>query len=295
MIIRPAYPDEISRAGLFLEGHPVPSGANYILGVKEHPVERIAGTAPWWEANCGEGTAQVKSLRFVLAFPESPEPAVLREILAALETAGRETGATHLHADFSLPATHPLFHILTAEGFSIDRTDRCFQVPGGDVKDRTFRIFARLEPRIPADWKTTSIRGHDPEAIFKIVGSHGLMPRQQFSKYWDGASKERFEEAHSRVLMRGDEMLGVILVTRRAESKLHVQVEAVNPEHTALSSVISTALRNDSFRNCPEGFPDFFTFRADSSKHLQTGNSALRHGGTESESRHFLKRKIIGP
>ncbi len=293
MIIRPAYPDEISRAGLFLEGHPVPSGAGYVLGLKEHPVERIAVAVPWWEATCGEGSAPEKTLRFFLGCPNGLDPDVLKEILAALVTAGRERAVTYLHTDFSLPAAHPLFRQLTETGFTIDRTDRCFHVPGKEVKERTFRIFGRLGARVPADWKAASIRGHDPEAVFKIVGSHGLMPPQQFSKYWDGASKERFEEAHSRVLMRGDEILGVILVTRRGESELHVHVEAVNTEYAALSSLISTTLRNDLFRNCAEGFPEVFTFRADSSMHLQTGNSALRHGGTEDEPMHFLKRRIL--
>lgn len=41
MLIRPAYPDEIGRAHSFLNGHPVPQKASFLVGVEEQPVERI--------------------------------------------------------------------------------------------------------------------------------------------------------------------------------------------------------------------------------------------------------------
>ncbi len=41
MLIRPAYPDEISRAQSLLNGHPVPQEASFLVAVEEQPVERI--------------------------------------------------------------------------------------------------------------------------------------------------------------------------------------------------------------------------------------------------------------
>ncbi len=67
------------------------------------------------------------------------------------------------------------------------------------------------------------------------------------------------------------------------------------PETSSLSPLISIAMRNASCANCPEGFPKIFTFRADSEKHLETANTALRNGGKELKPKHFLKRKIKSP
>ena len=80
-------------------------------------------------------------------------------------------------------------------------------------------------------------------------------------------------------------------MTQRSERELHIHVEASAPEYATQSGLISATLRNASFSQCAEGFPEVFTCRADSEKHLQTANTALRQGGTELPARHFLCKK----
>jgi hypothetical protein len=118
------------------------------------------------------------------------------------------------------------------------------------------------------------------------------MSPQQFQHYWNGASRERFEDDYSWVVIAEGEIIGLFLITRRGEGELHVHVEAACAAFSNQSALISACLRNASFSRCAEGFPRIFSCRADAEKHGQTGNSALRHGGIEGPPRHFLKKAL---
>ncbi len=296
MLIRPAFPDELSRAKLLLEDHPIPSNAGFLVGVKQRPVERIVAAIPWWPLHSDHPGDGKKIIRFHLSFPgQANAIEQVPETVARLEEIAAEHHSTSLQTDFPLKSTNPLYQRLIDCGFEIARTERYLSAPGEQARQRTLRLYRRFKRRIPTDWKTESIRGQDPEKIFEIVAAHGLLPRHRFLALWNPANRERFEEAYSIVLTCGEDILGLYLLSQRDEHELHIHVEAVNPKYTSLSPLISVAIRNAFCTNCPEPFPEIFTFRADSEKHIQTFNTALRNGGEELEPRHFLKRKIKEP
>ena len=293
--IRPAYADELGRARALLEGHPVPPSAAFIVAVKEHPVERLLAAVPCWLSPEAEGPDPARQLRFHLGSPSANglNPELLALLLEQLEARATSEHASALATDFSLPEAHPLFTHLRAQGFEICKTDRVFAVPGEVVKSRTQRIHARLGEKLPQTWRLESIRGQDPEKLYAVVAAHGLMSRQQFQQYWNGANRERFEAEYSWVVLAEAEVLGLLLVSQQGEDELHIHVEAVSPGHHAQSRLLSASLRHASFSRCAAGFPKKFTCRADAIQHRQTGNSALRHGGEEGPPRHFLRKPMF--
>lgn len=289
MILRPAFPDELGRARALVDGHPMPAAGAFLLLVKEQPVERILTAIPWWLVPGPDG--QLASLRFFLSGSGTGVSDHLATILSQLETLARQHEAAALFTDFPLPENHPLFLPLIAHGYGICLTDRHFSVPGA-AKTRDLRIYERLRHRIPPQWRIAGIRGQDPQQLFALAAAHSLISPQQFQNYWNGANRERFEDDYSCVLLAGEEIIGLFLVTRRGEDELHIHVEAASPAHAAQSPLISACLRQASFSRCPEGFPRIFTCRADSEKHRQTGNTMLRHGATEGPPRHFLRKLL---
>jgi hypothetical protein len=288
MTIRPAYPDELGRAQALLDGHPVPKQAAFLVAVREQPVERILAVIPWWPQ---AGEDEAPQLRFHLS-RSGLEAEILEEILQQLDALALEQNASALLTDFSLAEAHPLYLALSARGYEVCQTDRYFTVPGEIVKSRSLRIYQRLGPRIPPPWRIETLRGQDPEKLFALVAAHRLMSPQQFQNYWNGASRERFEADYSCVVLEEDEIIGLFLITQRGDDELHIHVEAASPARAAQSALISASLRNASFSRCPAGFPKVFTCRADSEKHRQTGNTALRQGGTEAAPRHFLRKRL---
>lgn len=291
-MIRFSYPDELPRIQSILAGSPVPGNAQFIVSVKEQPVERILAAVAWW-LEAGDADAPpgaIFSLHAAGAVDLGDED--LQALLAAVEDAARKEGAHRLLARFSVPEKHPLFQKLTSLGYASVKFDRHFIVPGEIVKSRSIRIYRRVAPRIPEGWKVESIKGHCAEAVFALVAQHGLMPQHEFMNYWDASNRERFEDEYSCVAFEGDTMIGAFLLTRRGEAELHIHVEAVATEKMAVSHLVAAALRNFSFSHCVEGFPKVFSWRADSDRHQQTANSALRQGGEERPPQHFLSKSL---
>ena len=295
MIIRPAYSDELGRAKARLEGHPVPAHAQFLVGMKETPVERIVAAFPYWKppSRSSQGSDSASLLHFHLGLSaNSCDAALLDDLLPQLESQAQAASCSALRLDTPLVKEHPLFTTLTERGFTIAQTDRTFSVPGEIVKSRSLRIYERLALKLPSHWSLTSLRGQDPEKLFAFAAQHSLISPQAFQNYWNTGSREHFEDAYSKVLLDGEAIIGLFLVTQRGDRELHIHVEACAPEYAAQSGLISATLRNASFSQCAEGFPEVFTWRADSEKHQQTANTALCQGGTELPLRHFLQKTL---
>lgn len=292
LIIRPSYDDEIARAKSLLGGHAIPNHAQFYVAINDTPVERIVAAIPYWQSP-RPGDDECSQMNFHLGLPmEKCSAPFLEDLLPHLIAKAKESDLCSLRLDISLPDQHPLFDLLSEQGFTIAQTDRTFSVPGDIVKNRSIRIYQRLEKKIPSSWSISSIRGQDPEKLFKFAAQHGLISPQVFQNYWNTGSREHFEEAYSKVLLNGETIIGLFLVTQRGDHELHVHVEASCPDYSAQSGLIAATLRNASFSACAEDFPKIFTWRADSDKHLQTANTAIRQGGTELAQRHFLTKKI---
>lgn len=289
VIIRPAFPDELARARTLLNGHPVPQTVEFLVAVKEHPVERLVGAIPWWRVPRGD-TENSAALRFHLSLSTSIAEESLLEVLHQLEEHARKNQLCAILTDFSLPKDDPLFLQLTARGYDIVQTDRYFSMPGDPGNQRTKKLYQRAKRKIPARWKIESIRGHSPEKIYALVGQQNLMTLQQFQSFWNTASPEHFEENYSCVVVDGEQLIGAFLVTERGVRELHIHVDVVSPERKVHSGLITIAMRNFTSCACPDGFPEVYTSRADSQKHTEGGNTPLRNGGTEQTPRHFLGR-----
>ena len=253
MKIRPVYPDELTRAKSLLNGHPVPPGAGFLVGVKEQPVERLVAAIPWWKVPLPD--SKEKALRYYLQSGGGMELETLQAIQDKLADLAREHGLGKILTDFSLPSEHPLYTQLIEMGYEVSQTDRYFTFPGESGKSRSIRIYERVKSKIPLEWKAESIRGHDPEKLYALVAAHQLMSPQQFQNYWNTANRERFEEDYSFVLTEGEELLGLFLLTQRGQDELHIHVEAAHPDHLAQSALISACLRTPPFRNARKAFP----------------------------------------
>ena len=298
-MIRPAYPDELARARALCPSGVIPESAQFLVAVVEHPVERLIAAFPYWPLSAGNDTdAEQTTMEFALHLTHAgnQKKQLMDEALKELETAASNAGASKLRCQASFPDTHPFFKKLTDLGYVIVQTDRHFLVPGETVKNRSIRIYNRLQSRIPENWVMESIRGHTSEDIFSLVVEHQLMSSQKFQQYWDTSNHEHFEEDYSCVMVDKSQtppaIIGVFLLTQRGDSELHIHVEAVQKGKMSHSRIISTALRNDSFSHCSEGFPEHFTWRADSKQHRQTGNTALRQRGEEKPPQHFLEKQL---
>ena len=306
-MIRPAYPDELARARALCPNGAIPESAQFLVAVVEHPVERLIAAFPYWPSPTESDTdtdsdsdteSEHTTMEFALHLTHagSQKKQLTDDALKELETAASNAGASRLRCQASVPDTHPFFKKLTDLGYVIVQTDRHFSAPGEIAKNRGFRVYKRLGSRIPKDWVVESIRGHTSEDIFSLVAEHQLMTPQQFQQYWDTSNHEHFEEDYSCVMVDKSQttpsIIGVFLVTQRGDNELHLHVEAAKKGRMSHSHIISTALRNDLFSHCPEGFPEYFTWRADSKKHREGGNVALRHGGEEKPPQHYLEKQL---
>jgi len=286
MTLRLAYSDEFARAKKRLEGYLVPPHAQFLVVVKELPVERIIATIPYWIVGVEE---QEKRLHF---HPSVNDEGIFDQVLMKLEEEAQVQEVSVLHCDFPLGEEHSLYTTLTSSGFTIVQTDRYFQVSGDMFKTKAFRLYQKLQAKIPRSWEVKSIRGQDPETLFKFVAPHGLISPQAFQNYWNSANREHFEEQYSKVLIDGETIIGAILLTHKGEQELHIHVEACAPEYQEQLGLITTTLRNASCSACVESFPDVYTFRAESKKHQHFVNTVLRQGGRELPPKYFLTKEL---
>ena len=142
-------------------------------------------------------------------------------------------------------------------------------------------------------------KGDHPQALEHLGLARAQAPRAvpvlelSCRSYWNTANREHFEEKFSCVTLENGQIIGAFLVTRRGGSELHVHVDVVSPERKALSGLITLSMRHFTTSACGEGFPEVYTSRADAERHRQTGNTAIRNGGTELAPLHYLKKELV--
>jgi len=290
VIFRSAYSDELGRAKSLIEGYPVPAHASYLLGVKEVPVERILIAIPWWKDRERESGEEV--IRYYLSGGGAMKPELLGDIQTQLEALAETHGITRIDTDSSFPEEHVVYQGLLEQGYRVARSERYFMVPGAEAKERVSRVYGKVEAQVPASWKVESIRGYSPEKVYELVGRYQLMSPELFKHYWNTANRERFEEEYSCVLLEEGKVIGLLLVSLRGSQELHVHVEASDSKGVGRSQLISAVLRNYACANCAEGFPSVFICKADTEKHQQAINSALRSGGREQLVHHFFVKEL---
>lgn len=297
-MIRSAYPDELARAKSLLDNHPVPSAANFLVSVKQHPVERINAVIPWWKVakNPQQKNPKKINIRYYLAtsIANSLSPQDLHNIQTQLETIAKQENASAIYTDSSLPEDHPIHQSLTLQGYQICQTDRHFSIPAALIKSHSLPLYQQIKNRLPSHWQVQSIRGYDPAKIFNLIAKHQLMSLQQFKNYWKSDRGESFEADYSFIVLDQEEPIGLLLLSRRGQQELHIHIECVHPDYMTHSATLSATLRHASLSQCPQNFPEVFTCRADALKHKQIINSAIKQQASEAPHRHFLK-KILSP
>ena len=304
-MLRIAYPDEYSRIKSIMQGVPVPPNAQFLVEVKEHPVERIIAVFVWWlkpkrsTPNEEKGEDQqitpenmIAEFSMHSAGASSITDALLKEAISTIEEKIKGK-VSALSFQGPLLEESAIFKKLVDLEFSIAQTDKHYRVAGDSMKQRCLSLYEKLKSKIPSDWSIESIRGHNAEEVWNVIAEHGLISPHQFKNYWDGSSREHFEEDYSSVVLVDGKIIGALLVTMRGDSELHIHVDAVKSSHSKLSNVATLMMRNFMSAHCSEGFPQYFTFQADSDKHTQTQNSAIRFDGEELEDRHLLSKKIV--
>lgn len=296
-MLRTAYPDELPRIKSIMQGAQTPPHAEYLVFIKEHPVERIIAVFPWWinapaeNSESSVGAKQSAEFSMHLAGATQLSKEKLAQAISSIEKKASDQ-ADELRYQGSMLEACPMFSQLTAQGFSIMQTDKHFLIPGESMKQRSIRFYQKFNHKIPQDWKIESIRGHKPEEIWSVIAEHGLMAPHAFKHYWDGASREHFEEDYSSVIIAESKIIVTFLITKRSDTELHVHIDAVTKSHSSQSNLATMMMRNFFAERCPAGFPEHFSSRADETKHKQTQNTALRFGGKELTPQHLLAKLL---
>lgn len=237
-------------------------------------------------------------VREVLAFdirkadgwnPTADDSARCLEILIKC---ARELELDFLRCDFSVGEDSDTAKRLVDLGFVECQCDLMFRVSGDLVKARYREAHALLGPRIPARWRVVSLADVEAEVVYALVAEYHLMSRAEFLKSWDARSAERFEVEYSCLVMDGEVLIGALLAGREENGNLHLQVEVARKGVATM--LVSALMRAELARRCPDGFPVFCFFRADSDRHKQTQNAAHRQDGELLAKRCFFAKNLSG-
>jgi hypothetical protein len=286
VIIREPVPKEAARIAHFFRGVSLPPGAQFLAAVRTRPIERfVAAVACWPEGNI---------VRFRLAC----QPGVTRSSAAGplinrVEASARAVKADALHFAESLADDSEWCPLLLEHGFERLHSERLFQVPSLEAWTRVMEIFQKYQSRIPAGWRTESIRHHPPELALDVIGEHRLMPPQELRDCWRPDSPTAFELDLSSFLFDGRHCMGALL-TRWVQDALCVDVRVVRLENSRLRALGNACLLHHMASRCDpiKGPVHWLRFRAGEIEHRETANLAFRMKGRELPPRHVFGKKF---
>ena len=268
MLIRPAFPDELGRAQSLLQGHPTAPGSHFLLCVKEQPIERIIATIPWFKAELENEPAELK-FSIHSGNTTGLSESELDDLFAALEELAQEEKAPHLTADFPLVEEHSLFQKLTDRGYAISQTETFISADGNEAKSH----FLAQKNELPNHLRLEPIRGHSPESFYQLATSEGALSPKQFKAYWDGASRERFEGDLSHLILAGEKVIAILLITQQGSHGLNIRIESISPDYEDQAELLSNALHQAAFQNCPDDFPQLITWSRQTQSSYQNGKA----------------------
>jgi hypothetical protein len=289
--IREPAPAEVERVLHLFRNAPLSPEARLIAAVRSRPIERFIAAAAWWP----EGTVG----RFQLAC----QPGVARAGVAGLlidrvAECARRAGMATLHCANRLTDDNEWFGILRSHGFECLHSERSFEIPLQDAWRRVMQLHQKHRSRIPASWRTESIRDHAPETALELIAPHRLMPSAEVRNYWRADSRFGFELDLSCILFDGERPFGVFL-TRRMGEGLYVEVQVVRETNPRLRSLGDLFMLYQMFMRyqetqgaAAEGPLRWLWFRSGQTEHRQTANLALRMGGRELSRCHLLAKAL---
>jgi hypothetical protein len=253
--------------------------------VKEKPVERlVGGIAGWTERGLG---------RFRLAcLPGVAQETVAKPLIERAAETARAAGISKLLYAEALTNTDPRGALLRANQFEVLRSERFFQVAALDAVQRIGELFQKYGDQMPREWRTESIRKHQPETILDLIAPFRLLTPEEVRDQWQGKSVGGLDPDFSIILFDGDKPIGTLL-TRRKGERLCYDVRVVQHEHPRLRSLANLCLfKANVDRQDAENPVRWLEFRGGESEHRETASLARRMGGKELPSRHVWGRLL---
>ena len=276
---------ELNRAVYLFGNARLRPQARILVAVRSRPVERFVAAAAWWiEGNVG---------RFQLACP----PGVNRNevghlLIEHVAQRARVAGMESLQYGELLADASTSIEFLSGQGFTLLRSERFFEVPALQSWTRTVEAFEKYKSKIPAGWRTESIRNHAPEIVFELIAPYRLMPPEELRQYWRADSALGFELDLSSTLFDGPRPIGTFLA-RRIQNALCVDVRVVQAENPLLRSLGNVCLLyHVAHRRGPNEGITQLQFRGGATEHRETANLALRMGGRELPPRHLFSKLL---
>jgi hypothetical protein len=259
--------------------------ARLLAVARSIPMERFVAAAAWWPdgGNC--------------CFQLAAQPGTNREepcdlLIQHLSEGAPRSGLNTLQYGELLPDTSEWLPVLVKNGFKHLRSERFFEVSTEQAHARTVEIFNKHGNKIPAGWRTESIRHHAPESILALVERYRLMPPEEIRERWREDCPSGFELDLSSVLFDGPRPIGIFLL-RHVQDTLCVDVRVVQAENRLLNSLGNAALLHHAAKlHGPVGIARRLQFRGGEVEHRETANLAVRMGGHELPPRHVYVKRL---
>ena len=285
VMIREPAPPELGRALYLFRNVRLRPNARLLVAVRSWPVERFVAAAAWWpEANVG--------CFQLVGQPETLRGEVCERLINQVSENARVSGINVLQYRESVPDSSAWVGILERNGFKQLRSERFFEISCLQAWTRTMASFGQYKTRIPAGWRTESIRHHVPETILDLIEPFRLMQASELHHNWREDSVHGFELELSSILFNATRPIGALL-TRRVQDALCVDIRVVRVENKLLSALGNILLfYHMAARQKPGGAISRLQFRGGATEHRETANLAMRMGGLELPSRHIFSKSL---
>jgi hypothetical protein len=248
-------------------------------------VPRFVGAVAWWL----EGGLGQFRLACQPGLAQSDTAALLIQRVLNL---ARDAGWQFIQYADLLPDAHPWVPILQAQDFERFRSERSFEVAYDLAWTRVMKLYERHRARVPENWRTASIREHQPEAILDLISPFRLLPAEEVRHYWRNTTPGGFDLDMSCILFADERPFGAFLA-RRLSDILYVDVQVVVEENPRLRSLADVCqLHHGASLVAPGGPIRWIQLRSGETEHRQTANLALRMAGRELPSQHVLGRRL---
>lgn len=284
LLVRPPAPAEISRALYLFHGSRLPAQARLFVAVKTHPMERFVAAAAWWPLG------PIVSFRLAVPGSGATRAEASRLLIEQIAECGRALHLTAVHYADLLAEGNEWIEILKASGFTPLRAERFFEMSAEPSLHRTLEIYEKHRARIPAGWRTESIRNHPPETILDLIAPYRLMPPEELRECWRANSAFGFDLDLSSILFDGAQPLGTMLA-RRVRDALCIDIRVVRIENQLLRALGNVLLfHHMAARRGANKDLHRLEFRGGEVEHRETANLALRMGGRELPPRQVFAR-----
>jgi hypothetical protein len=285
--VREPKPEEFARVTYLFRKVRLRPGSQFIVAERTSPVPRFLGSVAWWV----EGNLAQFQLACLPGLAQRETAAVLVEHVLIV---ARQSGWECVQYADLLPDGHVLQTVLESQGFERFRSERSFEIAYGDAWTRVVRLYEKQRVRVPANWRSASIREHQPEAILDLIAPYRLLLLEEVRYYWRDTTLGGFDLDVSNILFAEGRPFGAFLA-RRLSDVLYVDVQVVAEPNPRLRSLADLCQLYHAARIvAPGGSIHSIHLRSGEAEHRQTANLALRMGGRELPSRHVFGRRLKG-